>query len=133
MSGWSCGKLVMSVDIKGGRIRTKLCCLHSCSFILRVWMYGVRMWMYFLLEECLIEHVRGRLLRNLSMKLVDKVLVNNFLGILTPFKTFFLYTCVCLYRILYALHRFHLRASEFPFSFSLFLHYPPSFPHTAAS
>ena len=36
------------------------------------------MWMYFLLEECLIEHVCGRLLRNLSMKLVDKVLVNHF-------------------------------------------------------
>ena len=93
----------MSVDIKGGRVRTKLSCLHSCSFISRVWMYGVWMWMYFLLEECLIEHVCGRLLRNLSMKLVDKVLGNHFLVFYLS-KLCALYTCVCLYRILYTLH-----------------------------
>ena len=40
LHGWSCGKLVMSVNIKGGRMRTKLCCLH----FLQLYFESVDVW-----------------------------------------------------------------------------------------
>ena len=90
MSGCNLGKLVMSVDI--GRIRTKLYCLHFCTFISRVWMHC-------LLEKCLVEQVCRKITKKiqfdqpllcLSWELLDKVLLNHFWCFI-PFQNIYLF------------------------------------------